>query len=184
MTNLPGATNLRGVTNLPGVAELLDASGPAYARAMGHPTRHRLLVELGEDGATVSQLANRLATNKGNVAHHLKVLVETGLVRRGPTRTVRGGTEQYFVRAAKRYRFPQAPDALAAMMSNLTEELAVDQQALLNHRVLRLTRSQAAALAAHLDAIVNDLKPAGDRERRYGVVVSVYRHGRNAHVQP
>jgi predicted ArsR family transcriptional regulator len=137
-----------------------------------------LLLELGEDGATISQLANRLTTNKGNVAHHLKVLVQAGLVRHGPTRTVRGGTEQYFVRAAKRYRFDQASDALAAMMDNLTSELAGDQQALLNHRVLRLTRRQAIALAAHLDAIVSNLEPAGDRERRYGVVVGVYRHGR------
>jgi len=166
------------------VTELLDATGPAYAKAMSHPTRHRLLVELGEDGATVSQLANRLTTNKGNVAHHLKVLVEAGLVRRGRTRTVRGGTEQYFVRAARRFRFEQAPDALAAMMSNLADELAGDQQALLNHRVLRLTRRQAGALAAHLDAIVSNLEPAGDRERRYGVVVSVYRHGHHLDLHP
>lgn len=165
------------------MTDLLDATGPAYARAMGHPTRHRLLLELGENGATISQLANRLTTNKGNVAHHLNVLVQAGLVHRGPTRTVRGGTEQYFVRAAKRFRFARAPDALAAMMSNLTEELAADQQALLNHRVLRLTPRQAAALAAHLDAIVNNLEPAGDRERRYGVVVGVYRHGRSPHLQ-
>jgi predicted ArsR family transcriptional regulator len=161
------------------MTDLLDARGPAFARAMAHPTRHRLLLELGEDGATISQLANRLRTNKGNVAHHLKVLVQTGLVHRGPTRTVRGGTEQYYVRAAKRMRFDQAPDALVAMMSNLTEELAADKQALLNHRVLRLTRRQAIALAAHLDALVTNLEPAGDRDARYGVVVSLYRHGRN-----
>lgn len=162
----------------------MDATGPEYAKAMSHPTRHRLLLELGEDGATISQLANRLTTNKGNIAHHVAVLVQAGLARRGPTRTVRGGTEQYFVRAAKQIRFEQLPDALAAMMNNLTEELAGDQHALLNHRVLRLTRQQAAALAAHLDAIVNNLEPAGARERRYGVVVSLYRHGRQPHRQP
>ena len=112
--------------------------------------------------------------------------IQARLVRRGPSRTVRGGTEQYFVRAARRFRFEQAPDALAAMMSNLTEELAADQQALwLNHRVLRLTRRQAVALATHLDAIVNNLEPAGERGAlRYGVVVSVYRHGRNPQRQP
>ncbi len=166
------------------MTDVLDATGPRYAKAMSHPARHRLLFELGDDGATISQLANRLATNKGNVAHHLNVLAQAGLVRRGRTRTVRGGTEQYFVRAARRFRFDQLPDALAAMMSNLTEELAGDRNALFNHRVLRLTARQASALAAHLDAVVNDLEPAGDRERRYGVVVSVYRHGRNPHRQP
>ena len=162
------------------MTDLMDATGPAYAKAMGHPTRHRLLLELTDGGATISQLANRLTTNKGNVAHHLSVLVQAGLVRRGPTRTVRGGTEQYFVRAARRFRFDHTPDALSAMMTNLTEELAADPDALLNHRVLRLTRRQAAGLAAHLDAIVAELEPAGDREARYGVVVSVFRHGRPA----
>jgi DNA-binding transcriptional ArsR family regulator len=161
--------------------DVMNATGPQYAKAMGHPTRHRLLHELGEGGATISQLANRLITNKGNIAHHLKVLVDAGLVRRGPTRTVRGGTEQYFVRAAAKIRFEQQPDAVAAMMTNLTDELAGDRQALFNHRVLRLTPRQAAALTAHLDATVNNLEPAGDRERRYGVVVSVYRHGGNPH---
>lgn len=161
------------------MSEPLDARGPTYARAMAHPTRHRLLLELGPDGATISQLANRLRTNKGNVAHHLQVLVNAGLVRRGPTRTVRGGTEQYFVRAAERMHFDQASEPLAAMMTNLTEDLAADRDALLNHRVLRLTRRQALALSEHLDAVVTGLEPAGDREARYGVVVSVYRHGRS-----
>jgi hypothetical protein len=63
-------------------------------------------------------------------------------------------------------------------MSNLTSEIAGDDRALLNHRILRLTQRQAAALATHLDAIVNDLEPADAREQRYGVVVGVYRHGR------
>jgi predicted ArsR family transcriptional regulator len=139
-----------------------------------------LLLELGEGGATVSQLAHRLMINKGNVAHHLAVLVAAGLVRKGPTRTVRGGTEQYYVRPARRIKFEGGPDnvALTAMMSNLTSEIAGDDRALLNHRTLRLTERQAAALAAHLDALVHELEPAGAREQRYGVVVGVYRHGR------
>ena len=45
--------------------------------------------------------------------------------------------------------------------------------------MLRLTRPQAAALAAHLESVVDRLEPAGEREPRYGVVVSVYRHGRS-----
>jgi len=162
--------------------EQFDATGPSYARALSHPTRHRLLLELGEGPATVSQLTNRLMINKGNVAHHLAVLVEAGLVGKGSTRTVRGGTEQYYVRLAERIKFEGGPDnvTLTAMMSNLTNEIARDEEALLNHRVLRLTERQAAALAAHLETIVDQLEPASPREQRYGVVVSVYRHGRAA----
>lgn len=157
------------------IIDELDVSGPQYAKAMGHPARHRLLVELGHDGATISQLANRMQSNKGSISYHLNVLVQASLARRDRTRTVRGGTEQYFVRTARRYRFEDSPDALAAMMSNLNGELAADSDALINYRVLRLTRTQAAALAIHLDSIVNDLQQAGEREPQHGVVVSVYR---------
>lgn len=159
--------------------ELLDATSPAHARALAHPTRHRLLLEIG-DGATVSQLTNRLQINKGNVAHHLNVLLEAGLVRKGATRTVRGGTEQYYVKPARRIRFENDhdPGPLVAMMENLAADLSGDPQALLNHRVLRMTARQAQALAAHLDQVVHRLEPADDREQRYGVVVSVYRRGR------
>jgi DNA-binding transcriptional ArsR family regulator len=155
--------------------DFLDASGPQYAKAMSHPARHRLLLQLGEDGATISQLASRLSTNKGNVSYHLNVLVRAGLAQRDRTRTVRGGTEQYYVRTARRYRFEDSPDALAAMMTNLSNELAADRNALINHRVVRMTRPQAMALASHLDSVVHSLRPANQREAQYGVVVSVYR---------
>lgn len=163
----------------PAPPELFDATSPEHARALAHPTRHRLLLEIG-DGATVSQLTHRLGINKGNVAHHLNVLLQAGLVRKGPTRTVRGGTEQYYVRPARKIRFenPHDPAPLVAMMENLADELAGDPEALLNHRVLRLTRRQAEALARHLDEVVHGLEPAEEREQRYGVVVGVYRQGR------
>lgn len=152
--------------------ELLDASGTRYARALSHPTRHRLLLELGP-GATISQLANRLGLNKGSVSHHLGVLIEAGMVRRDRTRTVRGGTEQYFVATARKFDFGRG--AMPAMMVNLTRELGADPDPLLNHRVLRLTRRQADALVRHLDELVHGLEPAGEREATYGVVVGVYR---------
>jgi DNA-binding transcriptional ArsR family regulator len=158
--------------------KLLDATSPARARALAHPTRHRLLREIDQNGATVSQLANRLLINKGNVAHHIGVLVDAGLLRKGLTRTVRGGTEQYYVRVAEKVHFEHGPDgaATAAMMSSLARDISRDPHALLNHRVLRLTARQASALAAALDATVNGLEPAGERERRYGVVVGVHRY--------
>ena len=55
-------------------------------KALSHPMRHRLLFALGQGQATISQLAAALGSNKGNIAHHLKVLREAGLVessRRG-----------------------------------------------------------------------------------------------------
>ncbi|WP_229669713.1 ArsR/SmtB family transcription factor [Microlunatus endophyticus] len=157
------------------IPPLIDTSDPASMRALSHPTRHRLLAALGDGQATISQLTNRLAINKGNVAHHLGVLVDAGLVRKGPTRTVRGGTEQYYLRAHSRLDVT-GDEPARAMLDNLTAQILADASARLNHRVLRLTARQAIALADHLDSVVHHLAPAPEREERYGVLVGVYRH--------
>jgi len=157
------------------IPPLIDTSDPVSAHALSHPTRHRLLAALGDGQATISQLTNRLAINKGNVAHHLGVLVDAGLVRKGPTRTLRGGTEQYYLRTHSRLDV-SGDEPTRAMLDNLTSQIMADASSRLNHRVLRLTARQASALADHLDSLVHRLEPAPEREQRYGVVVGVYRH--------
>jgi DNA-binding transcriptional ArsR family regulator len=158
--------------------EVIDATSPAQMRAFAHPTRHRLLRAIGEEGATISQLTHRLGINKGNVAHHLGVLVEAGLVRKGSTRTVRGGTEQYFVKTARSYRFSagDSGEAAKAMLATIAEEIpTADDGHLLFHRVVRLTTEQARALQEHLESLVHGLVPANPGEAEHGVLVSVYR---------
>ena len=75
---------------------------PEQFKAMAHPLRQRLLFALIHQ-ATISQLATAMGSQKGNIAHHLKVLTEAGMVRMVATRTVRGGTERYYQRTARRY---------------------------------------------------------------------------------
>lgn len=157
------------------MTDLSELTTDAQLRAFAHPMRQRIWREVGMDGATVSQLTNRLGTNKGNVAHHVKVLVAAGLIAPGRTRTVRGGTEQYYVRTAPRLRLAgDARDATRAMFASIAEEVQAAPAPLLNHRTIRLTRAQAEALARHLDRVVNELEPADARETSYGVLVSVY----------
>ncbi|UYM07504.1 winged helix-turn-helix domain-containing protein [Solicola gregarius] len=156
--------------------DTIHATSPAQMRALSHPARHKLLGAMNPDGATISQLSNRLGMNKGSVSHHLGVLCAAGLAHKGPTRTVRGGTEQYFVPTARKVMFPPGEDGAAtnAMLATITEELGTDDDHLLNHRVICLTRDQAEAVRQHLDAVVNDLQPADPRERQYGIVVGLY----------
>lgn len=161
--------------------EVLETTDPRQVKALAHPLRNRILFALGPDGATVSQLAKRLATNKGNVAHHLAVLEGAELVRRGPRRQVRGGTEQYFVRAARRLRTPVGGRSghTAALLQAVAEEIdASPAETLLNLRRIRLTRTQAQALSQHLERLVDDLPEAGPREANHGVLVSVFQSGR------
>lgn len=154
----------------------ISRATPTQVQALAHPTRHRIWRATGSDGATVSQLTHRLRINKGNVAHHVKVLVDVGLLRPDRTRTVRGGTEQYYVTTASRVSVDDDQDAVRAMLASVGEDLAGAEDPLINHRTLRLTRHQARALAEHLDRVVNDLRPASPAEPTYGVLVSVYRH--------
>lgn len=146
-------------------------------KALSHPTRVRIWTALGEGDATISQLSNRLALNKGNVAHHLSVLVSAGLARPSTTRTVRGGTERYVTQLQPRLRLPRergSDTAWHALMTALTEELAASPEPRLHRRTIRLTPQQADALFAHLDDVLHSLTPADDRHRHYGVAVAVF----------
>ena len=160
--------------------EVLEATDPGQLKALAHPLRNRIIFALGAEGSTVSQLAKSLSTNKGNVAHHLAVLEEVGLVRRGDRRQVRGGTEQYFLRVARRLKTPGGSRAghTAALLQAVAEEIdGSPTDALLNLRRIRLTRQQAAALASHLERLVDELPEAGPREATHGVLVSVFQSG-------
>jgi DNA-binding transcriptional ArsR family regulator len=161
------------------VDDLLEVTTPAQFKALGHPLRQRLLFTLGEQSATISQLAVALAVQKGNVAHHLKVLREAGLVRVVRTRQVRGGTEQYYQRAARRVSLPgNALAPTAAMLGAVAEEIATsDGSPLLTLRHVRLTAAQAERLTAALAELVETAEDAGEGEARYGLLVGLYRRG-------
>ncbi|MGK5738544.1 ArsR/SmtB family transcription factor [Micromonospora sp. URMC 103] len=159
--------------------DLLEVTTPEQFKALGHPFRQRLLFSLGQRPATISQLAAALGTAKGNVAHHLKVLRDAGMVRVVHTRPVRGGTEQYYQRSARRLHVaPGHAGATAAMLGAVAEEIAAAaDEPLLELRHLRLTAAQAQRLGAALSELVHEAEDAGDAEPRYGVLVSLYRQG-------
>ncbi|WUJ68844.1 helix-turn-helix domain-containing protein [Kribbella soli] len=160
------------------IVDHLEVSSAAQFKALGHPLRHRLLFALGQEAATISQLAAALGTAKGNVAHHLGVLRDAGMVHVAETRQVRGGTEQYYRRSVRRFDFvgegARAANTVALQAVSAELETAADDP-LFNLRNIRLTAAQAAELAATLDRMVHDLTDAGPTESRYGVLVSVYR---------
>ncbi|ONI69728.1 hypothetical protein BWI15_24600 [Kribbella sp. ALI-6-A] len=154
-----------------------EVSTAAQFKALGHPLRHRLLFALGHEAATISQLATTLGTAKGNIAHHLGVLREAGMVEVTETRQVRGGTEQYYRRTARKFRFTGegARENNTVALQAVAADLQTGEELLLNIRNLRLTTAQAQDLAAQLERIVTTLDDAGPGEARHGVVVAVYR---------
>ncbi|HEY8978216.1 MAG TPA: winged helix-turn-helix domain-containing protein [Streptomyces sp.] len=159
--------------------DALRISTPQQHKAMGHPLRQRLLFCLGQP-ATTSQLATALGVAKGSVGHHLKILREAGLVHLVETRQVRGGTEQYYRRTARRLDIDDPTGgSTAAVLAGFADELtAAEGRPLMALRHLRLTADQARQLGAALREITENATDAGPGHARYGILVSVYRqHG-------
>jgi DNA-binding transcriptional ArsR family regulator len=158
--------------------ELLTVSTAEQYKALSHPMRHRLLFALGQAPATISQLSSALDTRKGNVAHHLGVLRDAGLVRVVATRQVRGGTEQYYQRAARRIGFTDADAQVAGPIAvhAVAEEIAsAAPDPVLLLRNIRLTAAQVERLSAAFTELVDGLEDAGPDEPRHGVLVTLYR---------
>jgi DNA-binding transcriptional ArsR family regulator len=131
---------------------------PEQFKALGHPMRHRLLFALGRGEATISQLAATLGSNKGNISHHLKVLARAGLVQAAGTRTVRGGTEQYYRRA----------------FTSLTyDDATAEPGPFLMLRALRLSPEHAQQLTATLRDLAEQAGDGGDHQR-YGLLLGLY----------
>jgi DNA-binding transcriptional ArsR family regulator len=143
-------------------------------KALGHPMRHRLLFALGRGEATISQLAVTLGSNKGNVAHHLKVLADAGLVEAAGTRHVRGGTEQYYRRAFERLQFEDTGLTEAAFSAVAAEIATAQPQPFLMLRMVRLTPEHAERLTATLREIADEAEDGADQPR-YGLLLGLYR---------
>lgn len=156
--------------------DVQEVGSPQQFAALAHPLRQRILFALGHRPATISGLAVQLDVRKGNVAHHLKVLREAGLVYVAETRQVRGGTEQYYQRTARRMLVaePQAAGTLA-MFGAFAEELdRSGAEAVVSLRHLRLTPEKARLLGETLARLVDEAEEDAAGEPVHGVLVALY----------
>jgi DNA-binding transcriptional ArsR family regulator len=153
--------------------DVTTVNSPKQFKALGHPMRHRLLLALGRDQATISQLAAELGTNKGNVAHHLKVLAEANLIRPAGTSTTRGGTRRYYRRAFRALIYDDAATTEAAFRA-LAEDIATAQsEPFVLIRTLRLTPEHATQLTEILRELGDQADDAPDQPR-YGLLLGLY----------
>jgi DNA-binding transcriptional ArsR family regulator len=149
---------------------------PQQFKALGHPMRHRLLFALGQGEATISQLAATLGSNKGNIAHHLKVLTDAGLALPAGTRHVRGGTERYYRRAHRALQFHDAATTQVALSAIAAEIAAAEPEPFLIMRTLRLNPSHVEQIIAALHDLADEKNDADD-DPRYGLLIGLYQHG-------
>ena len=148
---------------------------PQQFKALGHPMRHRLLFALGQGEATISQLAATLGSNKGNIAHHLKVLTDAGLAVPAGTRQVRGGTERYYRRAHRALEFHDAATTQVAFSAIAAEIAAAEPDPFLIMRTLRLNPRHVEQLTVALHDLADEKNDADD-DPRYGLLLGLYQH--------
>ena len=80
-----------------------DVHDPKLAKAMAHPLRVRILAILDSGRASPSDLAAELGVPVENVAYHVRVLRQYGLVRL-VRRAVRGAAVQHYYESVARPR--------------------------------------------------------------------------------
>src|ERR1041385_4550551 len=83
------------------LADRIALTTPSQVKAISHPLRTTILHLLHERAATVTELAQALERPKSTVAHHVKVLIEAGLLQVVRTRRVRAIEERFYGRTAR-----------------------------------------------------------------------------------
>jgi DNA-binding transcriptional ArsR family regulator len=106
-----------------------DIGDPRLVKALAHPLRVRLLEILEARTASPSELAEELGVPVGNVAYHVRTLVDFGLVKL-MRRTPRRGAVEHHYRAVGQLRisdavWSQVPDVVKkAMVAATLEQIA------------------------------------------------------------
>jgi DNA-binding transcriptional ArsR family regulator len=157
------------------------ADTPQRMKALSEPVRLLVLDLVLERAMTVTELADRIGKAKGTVAHHVDVLVASGLLKVVRTRQVRAVTERFYGRAAQTIVFTDAPtDDLPFFAAARAE---ADWEAMRDDchgggftmRHARIPHERANEFVARLEALALEfsrLPREGDRE--YALLIGVF----------
>jgi DNA-binding transcriptional ArsR family regulator len=154
--------------------EVLLVQEPHQLRALSQELRAKIVFLLRERAASITELAEALATPKGTVGHHVKVLEDAGLIHVVRTRKVRAMTEKYYGRVARLFVLrgdETLPKELsgtfgAMMLRQAADELVAahadkDQSALLH---ARLSEKDVLRFQRRLNRLIADFQRAQDAE--------------------
>jgi len=153
-------------------------------RAMFDPLRGALLDLVLERAATVSELAEAVSRPKSTVAHHVKVLVDAGMLRVVRTRRVRAIEERFYGRTARNFSVGRvrahdvSPPPWTNELSDAADEsmpaYQADRMRALRRHV-RISNEQAGEFWERVVALMNEfnqLPREGDFP--YSLIVSLY----------
>ena len=131
----------------------------AEARALGHPTRLRILFACRQQPRTNKELAAALGTTPGTIHHHLRPLIEQGFLAPQPPRPgPRGSTEQPYLATGRSWELagnPQAADALRRVAADEVAGTAGEELVTLTRVGLSLPAEELEALLARIGALID-----------------------------
>ncbi len=108
----------------------LALTSDAQLKAIGDPTRARILAIIQHQPATNKQIAERLGLSPGTIGHHLQTLETTGLAQVMARRLVRGIVARYYTRTARLFTYQPPHEAgetdasVLALLGHARDELA------------------------------------------------------------
>ena len=94
-------------------APFLPVSEPKQLKAISDARRARILRILADREATNQQLAAALGEPQARVLHHVRVLLDAGLIRLVDERVRGGNVEKYYRATARLFGFRPGPEETA-----------------------------------------------------------------------
>lgn len=103
---------------------MTDAEAAALARALSSPLRMRVLRLCAFDSRTNKELAALLKVNPGTMLHHVRTLVDTGLLAAQPERVgSRGAREVPYRATGLSWRAPHMPNQSVVLLETMRQQL-------------------------------------------------------------
>jgi predicted ArsR family transcriptional regulator len=153
-------------------------------KALGDPTRVKILAIIQQQPATAKQIADRLGIAPGTAGHHLQALEAAGLAQVVARRLVRGIVAKYYTRTARIFLFERPVDSdehlamtldmVSQMRDEMVDTLADADEELVLYAGFphaRLTEARAQEFAARLRQLIDDFvaDPPAPQGQVYGL---------------
>ncbi|HXR64493.1 MAG TPA: winged helix-turn-helix domain-containing protein [Ktedonobacteraceae bacterium] len=169
---------------MPALQPKLRVHTAQHFKALGDPTRERILSIIKHEPLTAKQLGERMGIPPGTVGHHLQVLEAAGLAQIVARRLVHGIVAKYYTRTARLFLFDFPPEITPKIESTLkfltdareelTEALLADEEKPANVLTnkgddswcttsfphARLSRERALEFSRRLGALIDEFATA------------------------
>jgi DNA-binding transcriptional ArsR family regulator len=141
-----------------------EAESEALARALSSPLRLRMLRLCAWESRTNKELADLLEVNPGTMLHHVRTLVETGLLVAEPARAgTRGAREVPYRATGRSWRAPRVPNQSIVLLETMRQQIVgVDPADIETSWLgLRLNQDHLAELRDRLYGLLEEFKQRG-----------------------